>query len=94
MGVSISNFFRQVPTLPITMTSCLHLGGACPPAGSVKDLLYLGSLRKKERGGGWACPAQVASMVKWLWEQPWDFSALGGPARSVFWKGGETSRSH
>ena len=22
-------------------------------------------------------------MVKWLWEQPWDFSALGGPARSV-----------
>ena len=49
--------FPVIPTLPSTIASCLHLGGACPPPppqlhGPVKDLLDLEEQFLAEIEGG------------------------------------------
>ena len=34
-------------------------------------------------GGGHPLTSRMHHLVKWLWEQVWDFLALGGPTSSV-----------
>ena len=33
--------------------------------------------------GGGPSVRRSENMAKWLWKQKWDFSALGGPTRSI-----------
>ena len=78
-------FLPDSPTLPITIALCLHLGGACSLTGSFKDLLHLDKFLVEMEGGvgggGWH--PHLHHLIKWLWEQVWDFLALGGPISSV-----------
>ena len=57
-------------------------GGVLPPV-----LASLGKFQKKlRRGRGWVAGyshPRLHHLVKWLWEQAWDFSALGGPTSLV-----------
>ena len=64
------------------IASCLHLDGACPPHWVFQGFVALGQVSGGNggRGGWWAHPPVL---VKWLWEQVWDSSALGSPTSSI-----------
>ena len=91
--------FHQVPTLPIMMTSCLHLGGACPPLpplGPLRICCTWARFAWWGGGGGWGVgpPSKGSKHGKMALRAAMGFLGIGGSGQERFWKGGETGRSH
>ena len=61
----------------------LHLGGACPPHWVFQGFVVLKKKKVSGRNSGWGGGWVVGSPICWLWEQVWNFLALGGPTSSV-----------
>ena len=56
--------FLPDPTLPSTIASCLHLGGACSLTGSFKDLLHLNKFLVETEGWGVGGGLTLQHLVK------------------------------
>ena len=70
----------QIPTLPITIASHLHLGRACTPHWVIQGFVALGQVSGGNGGKGGLTYPRLQHWVKW---RVWDFSALGGLTNSV-----------
>ena len=65
------------------IASYLHLGRACPPHWVIQGFVALGQVSGGNGGRGGLTHPRLQHWVKWIWEQVWDFLALGGPTSSV-----------
>ena len=65
-AIHLENFSCQIPTLPITIASYLHLGRACPPHWVFQGFVALGQVSGGNRGrdGRWAHPPVLATLGK------------------------------
>ena len=78
-------FLARFPLCLLPIASCLHLGRACPPHWVFQGFVALDKFLVETKGGvgGALTHPRLQHWVKWLWEQVWDFSALGSPTSSV-----------
>ena len=58
-------------------------GWSLPPRWVFQGFFALGQVSGGNGGRGGLTHLRLQHWVKWLWEQVWDFSALGGPTNSV-----------
>ena len=64
------------------ITICIWVEPASPH-WVFQGFVALGQVSDRNEGRGGLTHPRLQHWVKWLWEQVWDFSALGGPTSSI-----------